>query len=54
MKSRRRIAFSKAHDCADYRLQKRDYSRDLRLGEWGSGVSLHGSNPEPPMIAVGH
>jgi hypothetical protein len=33
MKSRRRIAFSKAHDCADYRLQERDYSRDLRLAE---------------------
>ena len=26
-----------------------DYSRDLLLAKWGSGVSLHGSNAEPPM-----
>jgi hypothetical protein len=30
-----------------------DYIRDLRPAEWGSGVSLHGSNPEPPMSALG-
>ena len=30
-----------------------NYSRDLRPAEWGSGVSLHGSNPEPPMSALG-
>jgi hypothetical protein len=30
-----------------------DYSRDWGLAEWGSGVSLHGSNPEPPMSALG-
>jgi hypothetical protein len=29
-----------------------DYSRDLRAAEWGSGVSLHGSNPEPLMSAL--
>jgi hypothetical protein len=50
MKSRRRIAFLKAQDhanCID------DYSRDLRLAKWGSGVSVHGSNPEPLMSALG-
>jgi hypothetical protein len=25
----------------------------LRLTKWGSGVSLHGSNPEPLMSALG-
>ena len=30
-----------------------DYIRDLRLAKWGSGVSLHGSNPEPLMSAMG-
>jgi len=25
----------------------------LRLAKWVSGVSLHGSNPEPPMSALG-
>ena len=29
MKSRRRIAFSKAQDCADYRSDEHNYSRDL-------------------------
>jgi hypothetical protein len=53
MKSRRRIAFSKAHECADYRLQGRDHSRDLPPAKWGSGVSLHGSSPKPPMSALG-
>jgi hypothetical protein len=51
MKSRRRIAFLKAWDhanCID------DYSRDLRLTKWGSGLGLHGSNPEPLMSALGH
>jgi hypothetical protein len=50
MKSRRRIAFSKAQDhanCID------DYSRDLPVAKWGSGVSLHGSNLEPFMSALG-
>jgi hypothetical protein len=30
-----------------------DYIRDLRLAKWGSGVSLHGSNPGPLMSALG-
>jgi hypothetical protein len=29
-----------------------DYIRDLRPAKWGSGVSLHSSNPEPlPLCA---
>ena len=28
-------------------------SGDLGLVKWGSGVSLHGSNLEPPMSALG-
>jgi uncharacterized protein (DUF2384 family) len=38
---------------AQRRFSKWDYSRVLRLAEWGSGVSLHGSNPELPMSALG-
>jgi hypothetical protein len=34
------------------RFSKRDYSRDLRPAKRGSGVSLHGSNPEPLMSAL--
>src|SRR5262249_42795090 len=30
-----------------------NYSRDLRPAKWGSGQSLHGSNPEPLMSALG-
>jgi hypothetical protein len=30
-----------------------DYSRDLRRAKWGSGIELHGSNPEPLMSALG-
>jgi len=30
-----------------------DYSRDLRLAKWGSRVSLHSTNPEPPTSALG-
>jgi len=30
-----------------------DYIRDLRLGKWGSAVSLRGSNSEPLMSALG-
>ena len=30
-----------------------DYIRDLPVAKWGSGVSLHGSNPEPLMSALG-
>jgi len=50
MKSRRRIAFLKAWDhanCID------DYSRDLPLAKWGSGVSLQSSNLKPLMSALG-
>jgi hypothetical protein len=49
MKSRRRIAFTKA----GLRRLGRDYSRDLRLVKWGSGLQLHSSNSEPPMSALG-
>src|SRR5262245_14125658 len=35
------------------RFSKWDYSRDLRRAKWGSGAILHGSNPEPPMSALG-
>jgi hypothetical protein len=30
----------------------RDYSRDLRPSEWGSGVKLHGNNLDLPMYRV--
>ena len=30
-----------------------DYIRDLRQAKWGLGVSLHGTNPEPLMSALG-
>ena len=30
-----------------------DYIRDLLPTKWGSGVSLHGSNPEQTMSALG-
>ena len=30
-----------------------DYIRDLRPAKWGSGVSLHSSNPGPLMSALG-
>ena len=50
MKSRRRIAFLKAWDHAN---RMNDYSGDLRHAEWASGVSLHSSNPEPLMSALG-
>src|SRR5262245_27667394 len=50
MKSRRRITAPKCEEP----LVLDDYSRDLRLAKWGSGVSLHGSKPEPLMSALGH
>jgi hypothetical protein len=34
--------------------ERGDYSRDLRPAEWGSVISLHGSNPESLMSAMGH
>jgi len=48
---RRRIAHPKGSGLR--RLSKWDYSRDLRRVEWGSGVSLRGSNPELFMFALG-
>ena len=30
-----------------------DYIRDLLPAKWGSGVGSRGSNPEPPMSALG-
>src|SRR6516164_5175271 len=50
MKSRRRITAPKAQDCADLRS---NYSRVLRQAKWGSGVSLHSSNSERFMSALG-
>ena len=50
MKSGRRIALSKAEDCADLRLQ---LQQGFATGEMGSGVSLHGSNPAQLMSALG-
>jgi len=50
MKSRRRIAFPKAQDQVN---NVADYSRDLRIAEWGSGAGLQGGNPEPLMSALG-
>jgi hypothetical protein len=47
---RRRIAFLKAWDHANW---MDDYSRDLRLTKWGSEVSVHGSNPQLRMSALG-
>jgi hypothetical protein len=49
MKSRRRIAFLEG---LGPRLH-RDYSRDLPSAKWGSAISLHGSNPELLMSALG-
>ena len=34
-------------------LRLGDYIRDLRPAEWGFGVSLRGSNPDPLMSALG-
>jgi len=48
---RRRIAHPKGLGLR--RFSKWDYSRDLRPAKWGSGVSLHGSNLEPLMSALG-
>jgi hypothetical protein len=52
MKSRRRIAFSKALNCADYRSQRILQQRFAAM-KWVLGVSLRGSNPEPLMSALG-
>jgi hypothetical protein len=49
-KSRRRITAPRLRSTP----MRTDYSRDLGLVKWGSGVSLHGSNLEPLMSALGH
>jgi len=43
----------KAWDCADHRFLGRDYSRELRLAEWGPTVILRGNNPQDRMSALG-
>src|SRR5215472_3303619 len=50
MRSRRRTASPTPPDCIDLRC---DYSRNLRPAKWDLGVSLHSSNPEPLMSALG-
>jgi hypothetical protein len=50
IKSRRRIAFSEAQDCADLRLQLQQGFATDEMGFW---VSLHGCNPEPLMSGFG-
>jgi hypothetical protein len=50
MKSRRRIAFSKAQDCADYRSR---LHQGFVASEIGFNGRMHGSNPEPLMSALG-
>jgi hypothetical protein len=50
MKSRRRIASSKAQDYAD----DDHYSKDLRMAKWGSTVNLRRKNPQPRMSQMGH
>jgi hypothetical protein len=47
---RRRIAHPRLRTT---RVSRWDYSRDLRQAKWGSGISLHGGNPEPLMSALG-
>jgi hypothetical protein len=49
MKSRRRIAYSKAQDYAD----DDHYSKDLRMAKWGSTVNLRRKNPQPPLSEEG-
>src|SRR6516225_5110857 len=49
LKSRRRITAPRFQEHADTdRLHQ-----GITTGEMGSGVSLHGSNPEPAMSALG-
>ena len=40
-------------EAQDHASHINDYSRDLRRAKWGSGLSLHSSNPEPLMSALG-
>jgi hypothetical protein len=48
MKSRRRIAFPEAKDCAWLVQLQQGFATS---GMGGLGISLHGSNPELPMSA---
>jgi len=41
-------------ECADYCLQRCDYSRDLRSAEWGPTVILRGNNSQDRMSALAH
>jgi hypothetical protein len=50
MKSRRRIAFPKAEDHANY---IHDYSRDLRLAKWGSELVRNAAILSHPLFALG-
>jgi hypothetical protein len=52
MKSRRRIAFSKALDCADYRSQ-RILQQGFAVMKWVLGVRSQGTNSEPLMSPLG-
>jgi len=49
MKSRRRIASSKAQDYAN----DDHYSKDLRKEKWGSMVNLRRKNPQPRVSQMG-
>jgi hypothetical protein len=53
IKSRRRIAFLKAQDCADYCSQRIRLQQGFATSEMGFGVCLHSSNLEPLMSALG-
>jgi hypothetical protein len=54
MKSRRRIAFSKANDRVNVGLRHSQSNQEIAIGKIGALVSLRSSNPEPPMSALGH
>jgi hypothetical protein len=52
-KSRRRIAFSKAQDCADQGLEWRDYRRDSRPPEWGFAINFALQKSQAAHVADG-
>jgi hypothetical protein len=53
MKSRRRIAFSKANDRVNVGLRHSQSNQEIAIGKIGALVNLRSSNPEPPMSALG-
>jgi len=53
MKARRRIAASKAQGLRGPCYGMPQLQQGFTTGEMGLGVSLHGSNPEQPMSALG-